>query len=63
MISCPTSWQQLHKMINEYENTLRRLIIDIIGANDNSDYKVSPERIEKWKEKREIDIKKQRSFF
>ena len=41
-------------MINEYENVLRRLIINIIGKNDNSEYKVSHDRLEKWKEKREI---------
>ena len=39
-------------MINEYENVLRRLIINIIGKNDNSEYKVSHDRLEKWKEKR-----------
>ena len=45
-------------MINEYENTLRRLIINIIGSEDSSIYKVPLERVEKWKEKREIEIKK-----
>jgi hypothetical protein len=45
-------------MINEYENTLRRLIFQVIGSNDNSEYKVTPERIEKWKGKREEETKK-----
>ncbi len=45
-------------MINEYENTLRRLIIQIIGGDDSSPYKVSEDRIIKWEEKREIEIKK-----
>lgn len=49
-------------MINEYENTLRRLIISIIGSEDNVDYKASPDRIEKWKEKREIEIKKNKGL-
>ena len=45
-------------MITEYENTLRQIIIDFIGGDDECDYKVSPERKEKWKEKREIEAKK-----
>jgi hypothetical protein len=45
-------------MINEYENILRRIVITVLGEVDNTDYKVSPERIEKWKEKREIESKK-----
>ncbi|MDB5202790.1 MAG: hypothetical protein JWQ27_2199 [Ferruginibacter sp.] len=45
-------------MIGEYENTLRRLIIDILGGEDSVNYKVSVERIEKWKERREIEVKK-----
>jgi hypothetical protein len=49
-------------MINEYENTLRRLIIYIIGSDDNSDYKVSSERIEKWKEKRDIEVRKNKGL-
>ena len=49
-------------MVNEYENTLRRLIISIIGSADSSDYKVSSERIEKWKEKRDIEIKKNKGL-
>lgn len=45
-------------MTNEYENTLRRIITSVIGAEDNSEFGVSNERLEKWKEKREIEIKK-----
>jgi hypothetical protein len=47
-------------MINEYENLLRRLIITILGENDEVDYKVSPDRIDKWKKKRDIELKKYR---
>lgn len=50
-------------MIHEYENTLRSLILSIIGSTDNSDYKVSGERVEKWKEKRNIEEKKIMEFF
>ncbi|MCC9166391.1 hypothetical protein [Pontibacter harenae] len=49
-------------MINEYENTLRELITSLIGSSDTSNYKVSPERIEKWKEKREIEKKKNKGI-
>jgi len=49
-------------VINKYENTLRRLIISFIGANDSSNYKVSPDRIEKWKEKRDIELKKNKGI-
>ena len=45
-------------MTVEYENTLRRIVILILGGGDNADYKVTPERLEKWKEKREIENKK-----
>lgn len=45
-------------MINKYENTLRRIILSIIGSQDNSDYKVPTERVDKWKEKRIIEEKK-----
>jgi hypothetical protein len=45
-------------MINEYENILRRIIITILGDHDEVDYKVSPDRIDKWKEKREVEGKK-----
>lgn len=45
-------------MTKEYENILRRIINLKLGTNDNSNFKISPDRIEKWKEKREIETKK-----
>jgi len=45
-------------MINEYENTLRTIISEIIGSADSSSFNVSKDRIDKWKEKREIETKK-----
>lgn len=45
-------------MVNEYENALRRLVLQIIGDKDSSPYKVSEDRILKWKEKRETELKK-----
>lgn len=44
--------------ITVFENTLRSLIIKIIGDSDDSPYKVPDARSEKWKEKREIEKKK-----
>lgn len=44
-------------MVNEYENALRGLIIKVLGHEDASVYKVSPERIQKWKEKYEAESK------
>lgn len=48
-------------MIQQYENSLRSIISLILGESDNTDFKVSPDRIEKWKEKREIEKKKYNS--
>jgi len=48
-------------MINEYENTLRRIILMIFGE-DTSLYKVSPERIAKWEEKKETEFKKNKDI-
>lgn len=45
-------------MTQDYENTLRRLILFLIGESDDADFKVTPERIEAWKNKREIEEKK-----
>lgn len=47
-------------MINEYENTLRRLIINILGGEDKDveKYKVTENRINQWIEKRNIEQKK-----
>lgn len=43
------------EMINEYENALRSIICILIGQQDDSAYGVTSERIQKWKEKREVD--------
>jgi hypothetical protein len=45
-------------MIQQYENSLRSLISLMLGESDITDFKVSSDRIEKWKEKREIEKKK-----
>jgi hypothetical protein len=45
-------------MTNEYENTLRRIITSMLGSDDSTKFGVTTERIEKWKEKREIETKK-----
>lgn len=45
-------------MTGEYENTLRKLIISLIGDSDNANYKVSANRLEIWKNKREIERKR-----
>jgi hypothetical protein len=47
-------------MVIEYENTLRRLITSVLGSKDDSPFKISEDRIEKWKEKREIETKKKK---
>lgn len=39
-------------MIKQYENTLRQLIISILGDSDESDYNISKEISEKWFAKR-----------
>ena len=39
-------------MIKQYENTLKQLIIDVLGDDDKSDYNISKEIIEKWFAKR-----------
>lgn len=49
-------------MVVEYENTLRRLIITTIGYEDSAPYKISPDRILKWKEKRDIETKKKKGI-
>ncbi|WP_391557110.1 hypothetical protein [Robertmurraya sp.] len=45
-------------MIQEYENILRSIISNVLGTNDDTVFKISSERIEKWKEKREEEKKK-----
>lgn len=39
-------------MIKQYENTLRKLIIDILGGTDESDYKIAENLFNKWLKKR-----------
>src|SRR5659263_238113 len=50
-------------MVNDYENTLRGLIVQIIGGDDTSSYKVTEERIVIWKAKREAESKKSNGVF
>lgn len=45
-------------MIQEYENTLRQIVLAVLGSEDSSDFKVTEDRMIKWKEKREIEKKK-----
>lgn len=47
-------------MVNEYENTIRRLIISILGGEDKDvkKYKVTENRINQWILKRNIEQKK-----
>lgn len=47
-------------MVNEYENTIRRLIISILGGEDKdvNKYKVTENRISQWILKRNIEQKK-----
>lgn len=49
-------------MIKQYENTLRQLIITILGDSDNSDYNISKEISEKWFAKRTNEQKKNDGF-
>lgn len=49
-------------MIKQYENTLRQLIIDILGDSDKSDYSISKEISEKWFAKRTNAQKKNDGF-
>lgn len=44
-------------MINEYENTLRTIILNILG-DDPTIYGVSNERIDKWRAKKDEEFKK-----
>lgn len=48
-------------MINEYENLLRTIILEFLGENP-SEYKISDERINKWKEKKDIEVKKNKGI-
>lgn len=49
-------------MTKQYENTLRQLIIDILGDADDSDYNISSEISDKWFAKRKVEQKKNDGF-
>lgn len=49
-------------MTTQYENTLRQLIIDILGDADDSDYKISSEISDKWFAKRKVEQNKNDGF-
>lgn len=49
-------------MIKQYENTLKELIITILGDTDNSDYKISNNILTKWLKKRNIEREKNNGF-
>ncbi len=44
--------------IQEYENILRTIIISILGTDDDAPLKITSDRIDKWKEKREVERNK-----
>ena len=48
--------------IIEYENTLRKLIISILGSEDNAPYQVTESRLAQWKNSREIETKKRKEY-
>lgn len=45
-------------MIQEYENIMRQIILSILGNDDSVDFGITDDRLNKWKEKREIERKK-----
>ena len=49
-------------MINEYENSLRTIIILVLGDKDDASFGVTSERIDSWKEKRETEKRTQRNI-
>jgi len=49
-------------MIKHYENTLRKLIIDVLGDADESDYKVPKNLLNKWFKKRNSEQDKNDGF-
>lgn len=48
-------------MINEYENLIRTIILELLEDKPYT-YKVSEDRIRKWEEKKEIEIKKNKGI-
>lgn len=49
-------------MFNEYENTLRTIIILVLGDKDDATFGVTPDRILIWREKRETENKKKKDI-
>lgn len=49
-------------MIRQYENTLRKLIIDVLGDADESDYKIPKNISNKWFKKRTTEQDKNDGF-
>ncbi|WP_439130284.1 hypothetical protein [Polaribacter sp.] len=49
-------------MTQQYENTLRQLIIDILGDADTSDYAISSEITDQWFAKRKVEQNKNDGF-
>lgn len=49
-------------MITQYENTLRQLIIDILGDADQTDYTISSEISDNWFAKRKVEQNKNDGF-
>lgn len=49
-------------MIQQYENALRDIISLILGDADNTDFKVPPERLEKWKSVRDKEKKQNKGI-
>lgn len=42
-------------MIKAYENTLKHIIVDVLGASDKTNYNISDDIKEKWLEKRNFE--------
>lgn len=49
-------------MTNEYENTLRIIISNILGFDDDTDFGIPEDRKKSWLEKREVERKKYRGI-
>lgn len=49
-------------MVKLYENTLRQLIIDVLGEEDTVDFNISSEITDKWFAKRKVEQNKNDGF-
>lgn len=49
-------------MIKLYENTLKQIIVDVLGTSDETDYKIPNEVKDKWFEKRTFEKEKNDGF-